>query len=71
MVAAFVGNLTWYYTVLYGATAMATIVSAVATVNGVAFVAEVLRPEVVTFGMLVADCVYAPAESAPPPSRET
>ena len=54
-----VGHLTWYYAVLYGATAMATIVAAVAT-DGVAFVAEVAL-EVVTFGMLVADCVNAVA----------
>jgi len=59
VVAAFVGNLTWYYSVLYGATAMATIIAAVAT-DGVAFVAEVAL-EVVTFGMLVADCVNAVA----------
>jgi hypothetical protein len=57
VVAAFVSNLTWYYSVLYGATALATIIAAVAT-DGVAFVAEVAL-EVVTFGMLVADCVNA------------
>jgi hypothetical protein len=59
VVAAFVGHLTWYYAVLYGATALATIVAAVAT-DGVAFVAEVAL-EVVTFGVLIADCVNAVA----------
>jgi len=55
VVSAFVGSLTWYYAALYGATAMATIVAALAT-DGVAFVAEVAI-ELATFGFLTADSV--------------
>lgn len=57
VLSAFLKSLTWYYALLYGATAMATIVAALAT-DGVAFVAEVVI-ELATFGFLVADSVNA------------
>lgn len=57
VLSAFLGSLTWYYALLYGATAMATIVAALAT-DGVAFVAEVVIV-LATFGFLVADSVNA------------
>lgn len=57
VLSAFLGSLTWYYALLYGATAMATIVAALAT-DGAAFVAEVVI-ELATFGFLVADSVNA------------
>ena len=57
VVSAFLGSLTWYYAVLYGVTATATIVAALAT-DGVAFAAEVAI-ELATFGFLVADSVNA------------
>jgi hypothetical protein len=57
VLSAFLDSLTWYYAILYGATAMATIVAAVAT-DGVAFVAEVVI-ELATFGFLIADSVNA------------
>jgi len=57
VVKAFVSNLSWYYAVLYGATAVATIVAILAT-DGAAFVAEVVL-ELATFGFLVADSVGA------------
>lgn len=41
VVKAFLNSLKWYQMVIYGATAMATIVAAVAT-DGVAFIAEVV-----------------------------
>ncbi len=55
VLSAFLGSLTWYYAALYGATAMATIVAALAT-DGAAFVAEVVI-ELATFGFLVSDSV--------------
>jgi hypothetical protein len=57
VLSAFLGSLTWYYALLYGATALATIVAAVAT-DGVAFIAEVVI-ELATFGFLVADSINA------------
>jgi hypothetical protein len=57
VLSAFLGSLTWYYKVLYAATALATIVAAVAT-EGVAFIAEVAI-ELATFGFLVADSINA------------
>lgn len=57
VVSAFVGSLTWYYALLYAATAMATVVAALAT-DGVAFVAEIAIV-LATFGFLVADSVNA------------
>ena len=57
VVAAFVDSLTWYYMLLYAATALATIVAALAT-DGAAFVAEVVV-ELATAGFLVADSVNA------------
>ena len=57
VLSAFLGSLTWYYALLYGATALATIVAAVAT-EGVAFIAEVAI-ELATFGFLVADSINA------------
>ena len=55
VVSAFLGTLTWYYALLYGATALATIVAALAT-DGVAFIAEVVIL-LATFGFLVADSI--------------
>lgn len=57
VVSAFVGSLTWQYALLYSATAVATIVAALAT-DGVAFVAEIAI-ELATFGFLVVDSVSA------------
>ncbi|AGL17713.1 hypothetical protein [Actinoplanes sp. N902-109] len=57
VVSAFVGSLTWYTMLLYAATAMGTIVAALAT-DGAAFVAEVVI-ELATFGFLVSDSVKA------------
>lgn len=57
VLAAFVGSLTWYYALLYGATALATIGAFVVT-DGAAFVAAVVI-ELATFGFLVADSVNA------------
>ena len=55
VLSAFLGTLTWYYALLYGATAMATIVAALAT-DGIAFVGEVIIL-LATFGFLVADSI--------------
>ena len=55
VVSVFLGTLTWYYWLLYGATGLATIVAALLT-DGAAFVAEVTI-ELATFGFLVADSV--------------
>lgn len=57
VLSAFLGSLTWYYALLYGATAMATIVAALAT-DGIAFVAEI-TVLLATFGFLVADSINA------------
>ncbi len=57
VLGAFTNSLTWYYALLYGATALGTIVAAFAT-DGLAFVAEV-SIELATFGFLVADSVNA------------
>ncbi|NER51319.1 MAG: hypothetical protein F6J92_32555 [Symploca sp. SIO1A3] len=57
VLSAFLKSLTWYKAILYGATAMATIVAALAT-DGTAFVAEVVIL-LATFGFLVSDCVKA------------
>jgi len=57
VLSAFLGSLTWYYYALYAATALATIVAALAT-DGAAFIAEVVI-ELATFGFLVADSVNA------------
>jgi hypothetical protein len=57
VIGAFVGSLTWYYGALYGVTAVATIVAALAT-DGVALVADIALM-LATFGFLVADSVNA------------
>ena len=57
VVGAFVGSLTWYNALLYGVTALGTIVAALAT-DGAALIAEV-AVELATFGFLVVDSVNA------------
>jgi hypothetical protein len=57
VVSAFVSSLSWYDALLYGVTAMATILAFVAT-DGVALVGEVVI-ELATFGFLVDDSVKA------------
>lgn len=57
VLSAFLGSLTWYYALLYGAMAMATIVAVLAT-DGIAFVAEVVIV-LATAGFVVVDSVSA------------
>jgi len=57
VLGAFLDSLSWYYYILYAATALATIIAAFAT-DGLAFVAEVVI-ELATFGFLVADSITA------------
>jgi len=57
VLSAFLSSLPWYYALLYGASAMATIVAALAT-DGVAFIAEVVI-ELASAGFLLIDCVKA------------
>ena len=55
VISAFLGTLTWYNWILYGATALATIVAAVAT-DGAAEIAEIVI-ELATAGWLVSDSI--------------
>ncbi len=57
VLGAFLGSLTWYYAALYGVTAMATIVAALAT-DGAAEIALIVIT-LATAGFLVADSVNA------------
>jgi len=70
VVSAFTDSLTWWDMILYGVTAVATIVAALAT-DGLAFVAEVIVL-LATFGFLVSDSVKAVQScSLPPPVQFT
>jgi hypothetical protein len=57
VVAAFLNSLTWYNAILYSATALATIVAALAT-DGAAEVAAMVI-QLATFGFLVSDSASA------------
>jgi hypothetical protein len=57
VVSAFTASLSWWDMILYGVTAMATIIAALAT-DGLAFIAEVVVL-LATFGFLVSDSVKA------------
>lgn len=57
VVSAFLSSLTWYNAILYAATALATIVAALAT-DGAAEVAAIVI-QLATFGFLVSDSVSA------------
>lgn len=70
VVSAFTASLTWWDMILYGVTAVATIIAALAT-DGLAFVAEVIIL-LATFGFLVSDSVKAVQScSLPPPPKFT
>lgn len=55
VIAAFLSSLTWYNMILYSATALATIVAALAT-DGAAEIAEIVV-QIAAFGFLVSDSV--------------
>ncbi len=55
VIGAFLSTLTWYNMILYGATALATIVAALAT-DGAAEIAEIAI-QLATFGFLVSDSI--------------
>lgn len=55
VIGAFLGSLTWYNAVLYGATALGTIMAAVAT-DGVAEIG-IIVVELATAGFLVSDSI--------------
>lgn len=57
VISAFLGTLSWHDAIIYGVTALATILAALAT-DGVAFVAEVVI-ELATFAFLVDDSIKA------------
>ena len=57
VIKAFKDTLTWYYAILYGVIALATIVAIFAT-EGLAFFALVAI-ELATFGFLILDCIDA------------
>jgi len=57
VIDAFLTSLSYWQKILYGATALGTIVAAVAT-DGVAFVGEIVI-ELATFGFLVDDSIKA------------
>lgn len=57
VISAFLGTLTWYNWILYSATALATIIAAVAT-DGAAEIAEIII-ELATAGWLISDSVTA------------
>ena len=55
VISAFLGSLTWYNAVLYGATALGTIMAAVAT-DGAAEIG-IIVVELATAGFLVSDSI--------------
>ena len=55
VLGAFLGSLTWYNAILYGATALGTIVAAVAT-DGAAEIG-IIVVELATAGFLVSDSI--------------
>ena len=57
VLGAFLDSLTWHSAMLYGFTAMGTIIAALAT-DGAALIAEVVV-QLATFGFLVVDTTYA------------
>lgn len=70
VISAFLGSLTWWDMILYGTTALATIVAALVT-DGIAFVAEVIIL-LASFGFLASDSAKAvQACSLPSPAKVT